>query len=82
MMTEGEDQANETEAVATDAPDDKETIDVVTTAIGTFGVDGIAPIGTRRAIHYSAFAESWMKPANLMSTQRLKKLQKRDENGA
>jgi hypothetical protein len=67
-----------------EVPTDAETIDIVTTAPGTFGAEGIASVGTKRPIHYTAFAETWMKPANLVSQQRLKKLQKRDSeaNGA
>jgi len=67
-----------------DVPTDAETIDIVTTALGTFGAEGIAPVGTKRPIHYTAFAETWMKPASLQASQRLKKLQKRDSeaNGA
>ena len=63
---------------------DKEMVDIVTTAPGTFGLEGIAQVGTKRTVHYTAFADTWMKPANLMSQQRLKALQKRDgaKNGA
>ena len=62
----------------------KEMIDIITTDRGTFGLEGIAPVGTRRSIHYTAFSEKWMKPANLMSQQRLKKLRGGEaaENGA
>jgi hypothetical protein len=57
----------------------KEMINIITTDRGTFGVEGIAPVGTKRAIHYTAFSDKWMKCADLMSQQRLKKLRKQDE---
>jgi hypothetical protein len=36
-------------------------IEVITTAPGTFGPGGIAPVGTKAVIHESAFSDSWMK---------------------
>jgi hypothetical protein len=71
-----ENEGQEAEAAS---PEDKEMVDIVTTDRGTFGPEGLAPVGTKRTIHYTAFSDKWMKPANLMSQQRLKKLRKQDE---
>ena len=48
----------------TPAADDADvpTMNVVTTAPGTFGPLGIAPVGTKAAILPSAYSEIWMKP--------------------
>lgn len=42
--------------------DETPTISVVTTEPGTFGVEGIASIGTERVIPVTAFSKSWMRP--------------------
>lgn len=51
--------------VALNAPpqDDGNTLDIITTAPGTFGVMGIVPVGTREFINPAAFSAAWMKPA-------------------
>ena len=37
-------------------------IDVITTERGTFGTEGIAPIGTHRSIPVGDFSKNWMRP--------------------
>lgn len=64
-----------TDDVKTEEPKgDPELVNIITTDRGTFGPEGIAPIGTRRTIHFTAFAPSWMNPASVGDASRLKKL--------
>ena len=74
----------EAEAKAAEQAAAKGMINIITTDRGTFGLEGIAPVGTKRLIHFTEFSEKWMKPADLISAQRLKKLRKEEgaENGA
>jgi hypothetical protein len=48
------------------------TMEVVTTAIGTFGIGGIAQIGSKAKIDCSAFSTVWMQPRTKADVAALK----------
>lgn len=39
------------------------TVRIITTAVGTFGKNGLVPVGTRAEIDIAAYSDVWMKPA-------------------
>jgi hypothetical protein len=52
--------------------EESKTVNVVTTAPGVWGVDGVIPVGTRMEVPVEAFSANWMKPADIGASQRLK----------
>lgn len=54
----------------------KEMVEIITTDRGSFGPEGISPVGTKRTIHFRLFSANWMKPASLGQAAKLKKLMK------
>lgn len=52
------------------APGD-DTVDVISTAPGTFGPGGIADVGTEAAIKVSAFSAAWMRPKSKADAKKI-----------
>lgn len=48
------------------------TVNVITTAPGVWGVQGLVSVGTKMEIPVEAFSANWMKPADIGASQRLK----------
>jgi hypothetical protein len=48
------------------------TMEIITTAPGTFGAGGIEEVGKQATINCAAFSFAWMKPNGKASVERLK----------
>lgn len=48
------------------------TMEIVTTAPGTFGLGGIEEVGTKATINCSAFSTNWMQPRTKADVAKLK----------
>lgn len=55
------------------ASEEPVTMDVFTTALGTVGIKGIVPVGSRQTISPAAFSEKWMKPCTINDSKKLTK---------
>lgn len=51
--------------------DTEDEFDVVTTAPGTLGPQGIVPVGTRTTVPSRMFSKHWMKPATQASGKKI-----------
>jgi hypothetical protein len=49
-----------------------DTMEIVTTAPGTFGVGGIVKVGERFTIAVSAYSKNWMRPATKADAAKVK----------
>lgn len=64
------------------APEDEDDglaadqVNIVTTGPGTFGPEGLAAVGSKRAISVAAFSATWMRPAALVDRNKLVKAAK------
>lgn len=74
---EGIDEAAD---VAAEAAIAANQIMVVTTAPGVFGIEGVAPVGTKRAIHPKAFSSAWMRPATQADRKKLDKARAKESD--
>ncbi len=61
------------EQTEADAP---KTVNIVTTAVGAWGAQGLIPVGTKMEVSVEAFSANWMKAADIGSAQRLKAAKK------
>lgn len=52
------------------------TVNIVTTALGVWGAQGLVEVGTKMEIPVEAFSANWMKAADIGSAQRLKAAKK------
>lgn len=52
---------------------DPRLIDIVTTQIGAFGPEGLAPVGTRKMILPEDYSANWMRPATKAAAAKLAK---------
>lgn len=52
-----------------EAADD--VIGIVSTALGTFGPGGIAPVGTKARVKLDAYSSAWMQPATKADAEKL-----------
>lgn len=59
----------EIEPIAPQIAEGDGMIEVITTAPGTFGPGGIAPVGTKAVIHKDQFAASWMRKVRVVSKE-------------
>lgn len=48
-----------------------DTVNIVSTAPGTFGPEGIAPVGTKATIKVLAFSSEWMAPATKADAEKI-----------
>ena len=55
------------------AETEENTIPVITTALGSFGMLGIAAIGSTANVTLQAFSDQWMRPATKAGAKALKK---------
>lgn len=63
----------EIEPIAPEMPEAEDTVNIVTYAVGTLGIGGIAPIGTKATIAISAYSQHWMRPITKGDAAKLKK---------
>lgn len=60
------------EAVSSMQSADKDTISVITTAVGATPINGLVAVGTKMDIQVALFSPTWMKPANAKSAKAVK----------
>lgn len=67
-------QVEEVEEVRMAPPESPaNTLEIVTTALGTFGPLGIVPVGWRGYINPAAFSSNWMRPATKKAEDHLRR---------
>lgn len=64
------------EPIAPEVAESEATVNVVTTAFGTLGPQGIAPIGTKATILLTAYSSNWMKPASIADANKVRAMQR------
>lgn len=52
------------EPIVPAAPEGEPTIDIITTGPGTFGPQGVVPVGTKATIPAGLYSPTWMRPAD------------------
>lgn len=57
--------------IAPEVASGDDTVNIVTTAQGTFGPEGIASVGTKATVNISAFSEAWMAPASKADAEKI-----------
>lgn len=57
--------------IAPEVASGDDTVNIVTTAQGTFGPEGIASVGTKATVKISAFSEAWMAPASKADAEKI-----------
>lgn len=67
------------EPIAPEVAESEATVNIVTTAPGTLGPQGIAPVGTKATILLSAYSVNWMKPASIGDQNKVKAMLKAKE---
>jgi hypothetical protein len=66
----------EIQPIAPEVPEGAATVNVVTTAPGTLGPQGVAPVGTKATILLTAFSANWMKPASIGDANKIRAMQR------
>lgn len=69
----------EIEPIAPEVPESEATVNIVTTALGTLGPQGVAPVGTKATILLTAYSVNWMKPASIGDANKVKAMLKARE---
>lgn len=64
------------EPVAPEIPESEVTVNVVTTAPGTLGPQGIVPVGTKATIPLTLYSVNWMKPVGVGDMNKVRALLK------
>jgi len=57
--------------LAPDVPESELTVNVVTTAPGTLGPEGIVKVGTPVTVLLTAYSENWMKPKTKADAEKI-----------
>lgn len=69
--------AQETEVtivpLAPEVEESEATVNVVTSAPGTLGPEGIVAVGTKATVALSAYSKNWMRPATKADDAKIKK---------
>ena len=69
----------EIEPIAPEVPESEATVNIITTALGTLGPQGVAPVGTKATILLTAYSVNWMKPASIGDANKVKAMLKARE---
>lgn len=56
-----------------EVPETEATVNVVTTALGTLGPEGLVEVGTKATIPISAYSANWMRPASAVDARKVAK---------